>query len=605
MKQASPCVSRSFHVNASAALPRFLCRIGVVPAAAILVSLAQAQSTCELKRASLGPNGQTDENSYSPALSNDGRFVAFTSHASNLVNGDNNNQFDIFLLDQQTGVITLESRHNSGALGNRISRSPAISLDGRYIAYDSVATNLVNGDTNNVTDIFLRDTVTHTTSRVSVSSQGVQGNGQSFVPRISESGRRIAFASLASNLVFNDANGDQDIFVRDRDTGLTTRVSVNTAGIQGNSGSGGDGGFPGVAISSDAQVVAFESFATNLFLPDTNMSSDIFVRDLQASTTTRVSVSSSGLQANKDSISPGLSGDGNLVVFASDATNLVSGDTNGVMDVFLHDRLTGTTSRVSIGLTGEANGASYDPMISKSGRFVAFTSEANNLVTADLNSTKDLFLYDLQMNVMRRINVNAAGVETTDNSATLVISPNGQVTAFASVAPNLVNGDTNGYWDVFVGAPGAVTPTIYCVSTPNSLGCLPAVSFAGCSSASATSGFTIGCHNVRNSQTGVLMYSTTGSASLPFQGGTLCLRDPVDLTPAQSSGGMPHPWNLCDGSYSIDFNAFAQGALGGTPQPALSVPGTAVYTQWMAKDPVLLNPTHVSLSNAVSAVVGL
>ena len=137
-----------------------------------------------------------------------------------------------------------------------------------------------------------------------------------------------------------------------------------------------------------------------------------------------------------------------------------------------------------------------------------------------------------------------------------------------------------------VGAPGAVTPTIYCVSTPNSLGCLPAVSFTGCSSASATSGFTIGCHDVRNSQTGVLMYSTTGSQSLPFQGGTLCLRDPIDLTPAQSSGGMPHPWNLCDGSYSIDFNAFAQGALGGTPQPALSIPGTAVYTQWMAKDPV-------------------
>jgi len=181
------------------------------------------------------------------------------------------------------------------------------------------------------------------TTRVSVDSSGIQGDIYSFVPSISADGRYVAFESFATNLVAGDNNGYLDIFVRDRQTGQTTRVSVDNSGNQGN----GHSSAP--SISADGRNVAFQSDATNLVAGDTNGVYDIFVHDRQTGRTTRVSVNSSGIQGNAYSDQPSISADGRHVAFESLATNLAAGETNGATDVFVHDRQTGQTTRVSVG----------------------------------------------------------------------------------------------------------------------------------------------------------------------------------------------------------------------------------------------------------------
>jgi Tol biopolymer transport system component len=221
----------------------------------------------------------------------------------------------------------------------------------------------------------------HVVQLVSVASDGTQGNSHSVSPSISADGRYVAFSSLASNLVPGDTNGKQDIFVHDRLTGQTTRVSVASDGTQGN----GDSDF--ASISADGRYVAFSSLASNLVAGDTNGTWDVFVHDRLTGQTTRVSVASDGTQGNEDSIGVEISADGRYVAFTSLASNLVAGDTNGTWDVFVHDRLTGQTTRVSVASDGtEGNGHSlYGLSISADGRYVAFASVASNLVSGDAN----------------------------------------------------------------------------------------------------------------------------------------------------------------------------------------------------------------------------
>jgi Tol biopolymer transport system component len=229
------------------------------------------------------------------------------------------------------------------------------------VAFASGATNFVAGDTNGATDVFVHDRQTGTTTRVSVASDGTQGNGDSSVlnPRISSDGRFVAFASLATNLVAGDTNAVADVFVHDRQTGATTRVSVASGGSQANGASGIF--FPSLSISSDGRFVGFDSDATNLVSGDTNAATDVFVHDRQTGATTRVSRDSDGIQGNNIAAVPSLSPDGRFVGLDSDATNLVSGDSNGVSDIFVHDRQMGTTTRVSIAGDGaQANGNSFN-----------------------------------------------------------------------------------------------------------------------------------------------------------------------------------------------------------------------------------------------------
>jgi Tol biopolymer transport system component len=266
-----------------------------------------------------------------PALSADGRYVAFQSSASNLVADDSNGFIDVFVHDRQSGETALVSMASGGTQGNQRSSNPTISGDGRYVAFVSYASNLVTGDTNNVGDIFVHDRQSGQTNRVSVASGGGQANDESIGPVITADGRYVAFTSDASNLVNGDTNGQDDVFVHDRQTGQTNRISLAGGGTQGN----GNSSAP--AISADGRYVAFSSAASNLVTGDSNGFIDIFVHDWQSGQTTLVSTAADGTQGNLTSSSPAISADGRYIAFTSSASNLVNGDTNNRADVFVYN----------------------------------------------------------------------------------------------------------------------------------------------------------------------------------------------------------------------------------------------------------------------------
>jgi Tol biopolymer transport system component len=297
---------------------------------------------------------------------------------------------DVYVHDRQSGTTELLSVDTAGTQSNGPSGSPSISADGRYVAFQSSATNIVPGDTNGFDDVFVRDRQSGITERISLDSGGTQVSGGSYNPSISASGRHVAFYSDASALVPGDTNGHSDVFIKDRQSGITERISVDSFGVQGSL----DSGPYGVSISADGNFVAFASVATNLVQGDTNGSPDIFVRDRQGGTTERVSVDSGGAQGNGDSIFPSISASGRYVAFESHASNLVPGDTNGVGDVLVRDRQTGTTALASASSSGvEENSVGGSPSISADGHEIAFQSFADNLVPNDTNSATDVFVH--------------------------------------------------------------------------------------------------------------------------------------------------------------------------------------------------------------------
>jgi Tol biopolymer transport system component len=280
--------------------------------------------------------------SRNPVISADGRFVAFLSEAANLVAGDTSPR-DVYVRDRLAGTTERVSVSSTNAVSAKDTNDPAISADGRFVAFVTDASNLVDDDTNRSLDVFVRDRVAGTTERVSVNSAGAQANSASIDPAISADGRFIAFESGASNLVAGGTNGAHpDIFVRDRLAGTTERVDVSSRGEETNAVATGS-----AAISADGRFVAFQSLASNLVPGDTNNAVDVFVRDRIAGTTERVSVSSAGVQGNAHSMSPTISANGRFVTFESGASNLIADDTNRQGDVFVRDRVRGTTTLIS------------------------------------------------------------------------------------------------------------------------------------------------------------------------------------------------------------------------------------------------------------------
>jgi hypothetical protein len=365
------------------------------------------RSTDTTERVSVRSTGQqANDSSSRPALDASGNIVVFDSFATNLVTGDTNQALDVFAHDRTTGVTTRVSLRSNEAQGNDQSHSPSINGSGRFVAFVSSASNLVPNDTNGAEDSFVRDLVEGTTERVSVRSNGNQANSSTTATSISANGRWVAFSSFASNLVPGDTNGHFDVFVHDRETGLTERVSVSDDEEQADA--------PSTTPSvSRKGLVAFYSDATNLVADDTNERQDIFVRDRTAGTTERVSVSSNEEQADGDSQHPAVRGftasgpditpNGRFVTFYAAATNLVPGDTNtcefvfddpgACPDVFVRDRVEGTTTRWSVAGDGtQADDRSADPVISNDGSTVAFFSVATNLVAGDTNTCGLIFL---------------------------------------------------------------------------------------------------------------------------------------------------------------------------------------------------------------------
>ncbi|QQR76161.1 MAG: PD40 domain-containing protein [Holophagales bacterium] len=408
------------------------------PTAAVAGEITRVSVDSAGVEANLGSLGR-------PSISSDGRFVAFASDASNLVEADTNGTTDVFVRDRETGTTSRVSVSSNGVEGNALSYSPSVSVDGRFVAFSSDASNLVGSDTNGSRDVFVHDRQAGTTTRASLAGNGAQANGVSLGSVISGDGRFVAFFSVATNLVANDTNGTFDVFVHDLLTGATTRVSVSSAGGQASAGSFSP------SISGDGRFVAFDSLASNLVSGDTNASWDCFVHDRQTGTTSRVSVDNSGAQGNGTSNETSISADGRYVAFISGASNLVAADANGVADVFVHDRQTGMTTRVSVVESGaEANGASGGPSISDDGRFIAFASDASNLVPADWNGVTDVFRRDLPLGTVVLVSAAFPEAQANGQSSYLSISGDGHSVAFDSTASNLVPDDTNGVDDIFI-----------------------------------------------------------------------------------------------------------------------------------------------------------
>ena len=336
------------------------------------------------------PNGTCGH----PSISADGDRVAFASRADNLVPGDQNGAFDVFVKMLSTGKVVRASVSSAGVEGNETSWFPKISGDGRYVVFQSFADNLVPGDSNGLKDVFVHDLELSKTQRVSVDSAGNEANGESARfngAAISGNGRFVAFESEATNLVPGDGNGLGDVFLHDRSTGQTTRISVGAGGAES------DGTSIGVSLSWEGDCVAFASYGTNLVPGDTNYSSDVFVADLAGGSMERVSVSSEGREGDFHSLEPVLSADGTVVAFSSDATNLVPLDDNFMTDVFVHrrtDRHLAQTVRVSVSSDGgQANQVCWNPGVSHDGRFVSFVTHADNLVPGDGNGLTDAFVH--------------------------------------------------------------------------------------------------------------------------------------------------------------------------------------------------------------------
>jgi len=407
----------------------------------------EADGTCtmlSLYRASVSSAGvEGNGASTNPSLSADGRYVAFESTADNLVDGDNNAASDIFVHDMETG----ETRKvSSGSIVGQDSSNPSISGDGRYVAFHSEATDLVLSDLNTALDVFVHDLDTNTTTRVSVDNSGnEQSNVNSAYPRISADGRYVVF-QCGGPLVADDTNFVNDAYLRDRTNGTTTRVSVSTAGAQANSYT------DFVDISPDGTRLGFHSAASNLVgaTADTNSSADVFVRTSTSNISLRLeSKNSAGVQGGSSSRTPDLSTTGRYIAFESTAFNLTSHPITIFSDIYLRDATPETTELVSLNAAGEpGDGASVEPVISGDGRFVAFLSVATNLAAGDADALYDVYVRDRQTATVFRFAGGLASVSWQANR--LDLSTDGAFLAYPADDATLVDNDDNGVRDIFI-----------------------------------------------------------------------------------------------------------------------------------------------------------
>jgi hypothetical protein len=432
----------------------FLAVCSMVP---LSLSIAHAATTERVSVSSTGEQG--NDNSWGPAISADGRFVAFVSAASVLVPGDTNappgepfTGSDVFVRDRLAGITERVNVSSTGEQANGPSNFACISADGRFVAFDSLASNLVPGDTNGKRDVFVRDRLAETTERVSVSSTGQQGNAQSQEywgdrPAISADGRLVAFDSSATNLVAGDTNNELDVFVRDRSVGTTERVSVNSDGTQRNYRSRSP------VMSGDGRYVAFESYA-------------IFVRDRVAGTTEQVDVTTTGQPAEGISGAPGMNATGRFVGFEHIGQGLVPVSVGGTQ-VYLRDLAAQTTELVSVSTSGEpmewgpgSSCCGMGPAISADGRFVAFDvpPEVSNMVPGDVNEAADICVRDRANGTTDLVSASSEGLLGNGHSWGPSISADGRFVAFASDARNLVLADTNDKMDIFLADLGVPSP---------------------------------------------------------------------------------------------------------------------------------------------------
>ncbi|MDZ4169681.1 MAG: hypothetical protein U1E26_08510 [Coriobacteriia bacterium] len=428
--------------------------------------------------------GNQGGGSREPAISADGRWVAFVSENPNLVLGDTGDTRDVFLRDRLNGVTTRISSANA----EMDASDPSVSSDGRYVAYETH-----DADTKNA-DILVFDRLTGVTTLANLNSAGLRAVGAS-TPSISADGRYVAFETWSMPIGTDPEElSGGNLWVRDRIAGTTTLVSVDS-----QLGPGADEIYPGHGsdpeISGDGRYVVYRSDDNLVVANDTNgnddddAGTDVFVRDLVAGTTTRVSVNSAGGQAiDPYCQAPSISADGRYVAFTSEASNLVANDTNACSDVFVHDRVTGATTRVSLTSSGaQAPQGGGGNSLSSTGRFVAFGA-ADGLVAADTNGEADCYVRDCVTGALMRVSVSSSGAQAPpdsgDASSEAVISANGMVVAFQGSYDRFVSVDENRAPDIFAhelnwsGAPLATSITIKTTATTARIGNAPTLSGA-------------------------------------------------------------------------------------------------------------------------------
>lgn len=396
--------------------------------------------------------GSADGKSEKPSMSSNARYIAFQSTAKSLVADKTTNYSDIFLYDRITGAITRLNVRDIDVEADGHSANAKISADGTVVVFMSAATNLLPGDTEGFHDIFAYDSTDGTVSRISVSSDGVAGDGDSDNPDVSDDGRYIVFQSHATNLVDDDTNDQIDIFRHDRQTNRTIRVNYD---FLDEEATGHDSSEP--VISDNGRYVAFQTVAA-LTPCDDNGSRDIFIRDITAGLTSLASVTHYGCVANSSSYHPSISGDGRFVAFSSNASNLILApyeDTNHQQDVYIRDLQNEITERISVkGSSDEGDGRSvgYGGNISSDGQYVVFSSDSTNFVQDDTNESFDVFVRDRTTMQTTRESVGHYWEEGSGDypANTAVISANGRYVVFDSRSSELVSGDSNNNWDIFI-----------------------------------------------------------------------------------------------------------------------------------------------------------
>jgi Tol biopolymer transport system component len=426
---------------------RLALALAVTSLAALIVGAPVLGASPSTKRVSVSSAGvQTDDDSGYPQISGNGRYVVFTGESDLLSPADKNGDWDIYLRDRKAGKTEWISRGRAGTVNDDISTKPAISADGRFVVFESSASNLVAGDLLGHRDVFLRDRETGKTRRISRGIGGAEADGRSSKAAISASGRFIVFESEAGNLVPGVATPWGNIFLFDRVTGKTRLVS------RGTDGTGAGGEEP--SVSDDGRYVVFWSSGAQAHVEGAvnDGLSHIFVRDMVAKQTKMVDAVGGGA-GNSHAGSPVISGDGRFIAFDSHASNLGADGMPGGYDVFVANRVTGAITLVSRGLGGAVPGdQSVGSSISADGRFIAFHSWAPNLVSGDGNDRADAFVFDRKTKKTTRVSVRTNGSEILFGSSTPAISGDGRFVAFKGWGP-FVKSDTNDVDDIYVRGP--------------------------------------------------------------------------------------------------------------------------------------------------------
>jgi hypothetical protein len=564
-----------------------------LPAPATGQSCATPPTTTLLSRGLGTPAAPANGVSFNPSLSSDGRIVAFCSLASNLVVGDTNSMFDAFTHERSTGITRRVTEASNG--GNADAETIGVHLagNGEHVVFATAATNIVSGDTNGVSDVFLRDLRDWSVRRVTLSPSGQEADANSYSPCVSESGRFVAFSTHASNFAPNDTNGTADVYLWDALTGTLELISVNTHGFSGNEASATSGRR---CVTEDGRFVAFHSNAWNLVAGDTNGWLDVFVRDRVLGTTRRVSVLLDGTQGERQSWLSEIDVKGRIVGFSSPSVSfsgLPLSNTQAYWSTMADGEVHSLMDSTGIALL-DSECMGVDP----SGSHMLFYA-SDSVIPGDTNGQIDLFVTNLLTGHVVRANLGNTGVQP--NSWTYPIaslSYRAREVAFSCNANNLVPGDVNQLSDAFIRDLGVVSPRVYCTAKLNSLGCLPTLTTTGTPCVQPGGGLWVRAGNVLNGRSGILFFGTSGAVATPFLGGTLCVSSPLRRLAIQNSGGSVGVAD-CSGRYDFDLDgAFQVGAVAALP------PGTTVWAQIFSRDGGFAPPNNVGLTAAVEFDLG-